>query len=71
MTSLFARGERKDHHDVLACCSVAIGVGPTVLQMVPLLSHFNNITVMTNSLHIVNVIVPVAVEQRAVRHPHR
>ena len=22
------RGERKDHHDVLACCSVAIGVGP-------------------------------------------
>ncbi|EPB33543.1 hypothetical protein H216_0019 [Klebsiella pneumoniae DMC0526] len=23
-----ARGERKDHHDVLACCSVAIGVGP-------------------------------------------
>ncbi|MDP1045319.1 glucitol operon DNA-binding transcriptional repressor SrlR, partial [Klebsiella pneumoniae] len=28
----------------------------TVLQMVPLLSHFNNITVMTNSLHIVTAL---------------
>ena len=34
--------------------SIILDAGSTVLQMVPLLSRFNNITVMTNSLHIVN-----------------
>ncbi|STS84619.1 glucitol operon repressor [Klebsiella pneumoniae] len=36
--------------------SIILDAGSTVLQMVPLLSHFNNITVMTNSLHIVNAL---------------
>ena len=40
--------------------SIILDAGSTVLQMVPLLSHFNNITVMTNSLHIV---------YRAEQHP--
>ncbi|XNM54763.1 DeoR family transcriptional regulator [Escherichia coli] len=36
--------------------SIILDAGSTVLQMVPLLSRFNNITVMTNSLHIVNAL---------------
>ena len=34
--------------------SIILDAGSTVLQMIPLLNRFNNITVMTNSLHIVN-----------------
>ena len=37
--------------------SIILDAGSTVLQMVPLLSRFNNITVMTNSLHIINEVV--------------
>ena len=36
--------------------SIILDAGSTVLQMIPLLSRFNNITVMTNSLHIVNAL---------------
>ena len=36
--------------------SIILDAGSTVLQMVPLLERFNNITVMTNSLHIVNAL---------------
>ena len=36
---------------------------PIVLQTVPLLSRFNNITVMTNSLHIVNALSELDNEQ--------
>lgn len=34
-----------------------------MLQMVPLLSRFSNITVMTNSLHIVNALSELDNEQ--------
>ncbi|WP_411704015.1 glucitol operon DNA-binding transcriptional repressor SrlR [Edaphovirga cremea] len=37
--------------------------GSTVLQMVPHLAQFNNITVMTNSLHIVNALVELNNDQ--------
>jgi DeoR family glucitol operon repressor len=40
-----------------------LDAGSTVLQMVPLLSRFNNITVMTNSLHIVNALSELDNEQ--------
>lgn len=43
--------------------SIILDAGSTVLQMVPLLSHFNNITVMTNSLHIVNALSELDNEQ--------
>ncbi len=43
--------------------SLILDAGSTVLQMVPLLSHFNNITVMTNSLHIVNALSELDNEQ--------
>jgi len=43
--------------------SIILDAGSTVLQMVPLLSRFNNITVMTNSLHIVNVLSELDNEQ--------
>lgn len=32
--------------------SIILDAGSTVLQMIPLLSRFNNITVMTNSQHV-------------------
>ncbi|NMC25089.1 glucitol operon DNA-binding transcriptional repressor SrlR [Rahnella inusitata] len=37
--------------------SLIFDAGSTVMQMVPFLGQFNNITVMTNSLHIVNALV--------------
>ncbi len=40
-----------------------IYAGSTVLEMVPWLSRFNNITVMTNSLHIVNALSELDNEQ--------
>ena len=43
--------------------SIILDAGSTVLQMVPLLSRFNNITVMTNSLHIVNALVELDNDQ--------
>ena len=43
--------------------SLILDAGSTVLQMVPLLSRFNNITVMTNSLHIVNALAELDNEQ--------
>ncbi|MDU7257555.1 MAG: DeoR family transcriptional regulator [Escherichia coli] len=43
--------------------SIILDAGSTVLQMVPLLSRFNNITVMTNSLHIVNALSELDNEQ--------
>lgn len=43
--------------------SIILDAGSTVLQMVPLLSHFNNITVMTNSLTIVNALVELDNDQ--------
>ena len=43
--------------------SLILDAGSTVLQMVPLLSRFNNITVMTNSLHIVNALSELDNEQ--------
>lgn len=43
--------------------SLILDAGSTVLQMVPLLSHFNNITIMTNSLHIVNALSELDNEQ--------
>ncbi|OAT75315.1 transcriptional regulator [Mangrovibacter phragmitis] len=43
--------------------SIILDAGSTVLQMVPLLEHFNNITVMTNSLHIVNALSELDNEQ--------
>ncbi|MGL4860653.1 MAG: glucitol operon DNA-binding transcriptional repressor SrlR [Enterobacteriaceae bacterium] len=36
--------------------SIILDAGSTVLQMIPLLQQFNNLTVMTNSLHIVNAL---------------
>lgn len=43
--------------------SIILDAGSTVLQMVPLLSRFSNITVMTNSLHIVNALSELDNEQ--------
>ncbi|WP_151995059.1 glucitol operon DNA-binding transcriptional repressor SrlR [Buttiauxella massiliensis] len=43
--------------------SIILDAGSTVLQMVPLLQRFNNITVMTNSLHIVNALSELDNEQ--------
>ena len=43
--------------------SIILDAGSTVLQMIPLLSRFNNITVMTNSLHIVNALSEFDSEQ--------
>ncbi|WP_213716824.1 glucitol operon DNA-binding transcriptional repressor SrlR [Cedecea lapagei] len=43
--------------------SIILDAGSTVLQLVPLLQHFNNITVMTNSLHIVNALSELDNEQ--------
>ena len=43
--------------------SIILDAGSTVLQMVPMLSRFNNITVMTNSLHIVNALSELDNEQ--------
>jgi DeoR family glucitol operon repressor len=43
--------------------SLILDAGSTVLQMVPQLTHFNNITVMTNSLHIVNALAELDNEQ--------
>ena len=43
--------------------SIILDAGSTVLQMVPLLERFNNITVMTNSLHIVNALSELDNEQ--------
>lgn len=43
--------------------SIILDAGSTVLQMVPLLKRFNNITVMTNSLHIVNALSELDNEQ--------
>ncbi len=43
--------------------SIILDAGSTVLQMVPLLSRFNNITVITNSLHIVNALSELDNEQ--------
>lgn len=34
--------------------SLILDAGSTVLQIVPFLSHFDNLTIMTNSLHIIN-----------------
>lgn len=36
--------------------SIIMDQGSTVLQMVPFLSQFNNLTIMTNSLHIINAL---------------
>jgi DeoR family transcriptional regulator, glucitol operon repressor len=43
--------------------SLIFDAGSTVLQMVPHLAQFNNITVMTNSLHIVNALVELDNDQ--------
>lgn len=43
--------------------SIILDAGSTVLQMIPLLNRFNNITVMTNSLHIVNALAEFDSEQ--------
>ncbi|CAH0177803.1 Glucitol operon repressor [Rahnella aquatilis] len=43
--------------------SLIFDAGSTVMQMVPFLSQFNNITVMTNSLHIVNALVELDNDQ--------
>ena len=43
--------------------SIILDAGSTVLQMVKMLSRFNNITVMTNSLHIVNALSELDNEQ--------
>lgn len=43
--------------------SIILDAGSTVLQMVPLLQRFNNITLMTNSLHIVNALAELDNEQ--------
>ncbi|MCU9756220.1 glucitol operon DNA-binding transcriptional repressor SrlR, partial [Escherichia coli] len=43
--------------------SIILDAGSTVLQMVPLLSRFNNITVMPNSLHIVTALSALENEQ--------
>ncbi|WP_416414236.1 glucitol operon DNA-binding transcriptional repressor SrlR [Pantoea sp. App145] len=43
--------------------SLIFDAGSTVLQMVPYLSHFNNITVMTNSLTIINELVELQNDQ--------
>ncbi|CNH38295.1 DNA-binding transcriptional repressor SrlR [Yersinia thracica] len=43
--------------------SLVFDAGSTVLQMVPHLTKFNNITVMTNSLHIVNELVELDNDQ--------
>jgi len=43
--------------------SIILDAGSTVLQMVPLLRSFNNITVMTNSLTIVNALAELNNEQ--------
>lgn len=37
--------------------SLIIDSGSTVLQMIPFLSELNNLTIMTNSLHIINSLV--------------
>lgn len=37
--------------------SIILDAGSTVLQMVPFLSQLNNLTIMTNSLHIINSLV--------------
>lgn len=43
--------------------SIILDAGSTVLQMVPLLARFNNITVMTNSLHIAHALSGLDNEQ--------
>ena len=43
--------------------SIILDAGSTVLQMVPMLTRFSNITVMTNSLHIVNALSELDNEQ--------
>lgn len=43
--------------------SIILDAGSTVLQMVPLLRRFTNITVMTNSLHIVSMLSELDNEQ--------
>lgn len=43
--------------------SLIFDAGSTVLQMVPHLAQFNNITVMTNSLTIVNALVELDNDQ--------
>ncbi len=42
--------------------SLIIDSGSTVLQMIPLLSELNNLTIMTNSLHIINSLVSLEKE---------
>ncbi len=37
--------------------SIIMDTGSTVLQMIPFLSPFDNLTIMTNSLHIINSLV--------------
>ncbi|MDP8033384.1 DNA-binding transcriptional repressor [Pasteurella atlantica] len=37
--------------------SIIMDTGSTVLQMIPFLSSFDNLTIMTNSLHIINSLV--------------
>lgn len=51
--------------------SIILDAGSTVLQMVPLLSRFNNITVMTNSLHIVNALSELDNEQTILMRAER
>ncbi|MFC0308859.1 DNA-binding transcriptional repressor [Gallibacterium trehalosifermentans] len=42
--------------------SLIIDSGSTVLQMIPLLAELNNLTIMTNSLHIINNLVAIEKE---------
>ncbi|MBD2792445.1 glucitol operon DNA-binding transcriptional repressor SrlR [Xenorhabdus szentirmaii] len=43
--------------------SIILDAGSTVLQLVPYLEKFNNITVMTNSLHITNALIELNNDQ--------